>query len=318
METLYNHLELRPSDLEGLVREIAYNVQRELRLTHSGLRAPYADLFASPAAASLKDDIVSTGRKLWARNYVDGCGGNISARLGSDYILCTPSMLSKADVTVDDLCMTDMSGVVLHGLRPRTSELLLHIAIYEATFARAVIHCHPPHATAYAIGENPPPSDYLVEKELFIGEIPLAPYETPGTLEFAQSVLPFIRKHNTVLLANHGIVCWANSLAHAEWLVEVADTYCQTLILASQTGASLRPIPKDHKPALNALGERIRAQIISRVATDLAVIKVGDHATAYSLTQSELEGIIRKTVLQMTKMYGSREEHPGIAYSEAQ
>ena len=65
----------------------------------------------------------------------------------------------------------------------------------------------------------------------------LAPYETPGTQAFADAVLPFVRKHNTVLLANHGIVCWADTVTHAEWYAEVVDTYCWTLMLAAQLGA---------------------------------------------------------------------------------
>ena len=101
------------------------------------------------------------------------------------------------------------------------------------------MHCHPPHATAYAITGKVPPNLVIPEFEVFVGKVAISPYETPGTAEFAQTVLPFVKKHNTVLLANHGIVCWADTVTHAEWYAEVLETYCWTLMLASQLGAPI-------------------------------------------------------------------------------
>ena len=104
------------------------------------------------------------------------------------------------------------SGNQLAGGRPRTSEILLHLEIYKAVpEAKAVVHCHPAHATAYAITGRVPPSCVIPEYEVFIGKVALSPYETPGTQKFAETVIPFVKKHNTVLLANHGIVCWADT-----------------------------------------------------------------------------------------------------------
>ena len=93
----------------------------------------------------MRAEIIRVGRKLWERQYVDGNGGNISARLGSRYMLCTPTMLSKGDLEPSDICFLDLAGNVLAGERSRTSELLLHLEIYKANpAARAVVHCHPP------------------------------------------------------------------------------------------------------------------------------------------------------------------------------
>ncbi|MGH9616576.1 MAG: class II aldolase/adducin family protein [Acidobacteriaceae bacterium] len=65
------------------------------------------------------------------------------------------------------------------------------------------------------------------EQEVFVGPVALAPYETPGTQAFAETVLPYVKNHNTILLTNHGVVCWADTVTHAEWYVEVVDTYCK-------------------------------------------------------------------------------------------
>jgi L-fuculose-phosphate aldolase len=193
-------------------------------------------------ASAVKAEIVAAGRKLWHRQYVDGNGGNISCRIGTNEVICTPTLISKADLRHDDLCLVDMEGNQLAGQRPRTSEVLLHLEIYKAVpQARAVVHCHPPHATAYAITGRIPPSSIVPEYDVFIGSVAVSPYETPGTKRCAESVLPFIRQHNAVLLGNHGLVCWADTVTHAEWYAEVVETYCWTLILASQLGAPVMP-----------------------------------------------------------------------------
>src|SRR5581483_491785 len=125
-------------------------------------------------------------------HYVDGNGGNLSVRLSEDEVLCTPTLLSKGDLTEADLCVIDMDGRQLSGERERTSEALLHLEIYKSNpAARAVVHCHPPHATAYALTGSAPPNGYLSEFEFFIGPVAVAPYETPGTHAFAETVRPF-------------------------------------------------------------------------------------------------------------------------------
>jgi L-fuculose-phosphate aldolase len=202
---------------------------------------------------ALKKGMIQTGRKLWERHYVDGSGGNISARLSRDRVICTRSLCSKGDLTMSDFAIVDMKGGQLAGKHARSSEILLHLEIYKSVLqAHAVIHCHPPHALAYALTGTVPPPSLVPEYEVFIGKVSLAPYETPGTEEFARSVLPYIQTQNLVLLQNHGVVCWADTVTHAEWLVEIFDTYCRALILAAQTGADLKPIPE---PKLQELRE---------------------------------------------------------------
>jgi hypothetical protein len=109
-------------------------------------------LFASPAAEAIKDEIIRAGRKLWQREYVDGNGGNISARISDEYVICTPTLCSKGDMQAKDLSLADLNSSQICGDRPQTSEILLHLEIYKAVpSARAVIHCHPPYATAHAL-----------------------------------------------------------------------------------------------------------------------------------------------------------------------
>ncbi len=199
---------------------------------------------SSPLATAMRAEIIAVGRKLWERQYVDANAGNISVRLGQKYLLCTPTMVSKRDMEPADICLSDLEGNILAGDRPRTSEILLHMEIYRGNpQAQAVVHCHPPAASAFAMTGTTPPGGLISEVEASIGPVAVAPYETPGTRAFAETVRPFVRDHNTILLSNHGIVCWADTVSHAEWLVETYETYCKTYLLAQQLGRPLSYIP---------------------------------------------------------------------------
>ena len=213
---------------------------------------------SSPEAEAFRQEIILAGRKLWQRQYVDGNGGNISVRLGSRYVLCTPTLVSKGDLVPADICLSDLEGNILAGDRSRTSELLLHLEIYKANpRARAVVHCHPPYATAFAITGAPPPNGLITECEIFIGPVAVAPYETPGTKAFAETVLPFVQKHNTILLTNHGIVCWSDTITHAEWLAEIFEGGCKTYLLAQQIGKPLQQISTGKIEEILALKQRM-------------------------------------------------------------
>jgi len=70
-------------------------------------------------------------------------------------------------------------------------------------------------------------------------------------------VIPFVKDHNTVLLANHGIICWADTVTHAEWYAEVLETYCWTLMLASQLGVPISHISEQHGSDLLAIKKKL-------------------------------------------------------------
>jgi L-fuculose-phosphate aldolase len=215
-------------------------------------------LFHSPEAEAIKEEICSVGHKLWNRSYVDGNGGNISYRIGANAVICTPTLLSKADLTPEDLCMVDLEGNQIAGKRPRTSEVFLHLEIYkDVPQAKAVVHCHPPHATAYAIIGRVPPSAIIPEFDVFVGSVAITEYETPGTKKFAETVLPFVRSHNTILLGNHGVVCWADTPTHAEWYAENLETYCWTLLISNQLGVPYAKIPYAKEQDLLLIKKRL-------------------------------------------------------------
>src|SRR2546428_5561398 len=113
----------------------------------------------------LKEQMCEIGRRIWLKGFCAGNEGNHSYRIGEDRVLCTPTGISKGFLKPDDICTVDMEGKQVAGKRKRTSEILMHLAIYKARpDVKAVVHSHPPHATAFAVAgvrvatRTPPPA----------------------------------------------------------------------------------------------------------------------------------------------------------------
>jgi L-fuculose-phosphate aldolase len=185
----------------------------------------------------IKQEICEIGRRLYQRGFAAGNDGNISYRIGENEVLCTPTMVCKGFMSPDFLCTVDLEGNQLSGTKKRTSEILLHLAIMkERPDVKAVVHCHPPHATAFAVAREPIPQCVLPEVEVFLGDVPITRYETPGGKKFADTVLPFAKKTNVMILANHGTVSYGDTVERAYWWTEILDAYCRILLLSKQLG----------------------------------------------------------------------------------
>jgi L-fuculose-phosphate aldolase len=184
-----------------------------------------------------KQDICDIGKRIYNKGFAAANEGNLSIRVDEHTVLCTPTLHCKGFMTPDDICTVDMTGHQLAGKRKRTSEVLLHIEIYkQRPDVKSVVHCHPPHATAFAVAREPIPNCVLPEPDIFLGEVPIAGYETPGNQNFAETILPFVDKTSVIVLANHGTVSYESEIEKAYWLTEILDAYCRILILARQLG----------------------------------------------------------------------------------
>lgn len=202
--------------------------------------------FNSPEINQLKEDICSVGHRLWARDYVDGNGGNISIRVAQNLVLCTPTMVSKGSLKPSDMGFVDLDGNQKAGTKKRTSEILMHLEMMKAQpKAVSCVHAHPPHATAFAVARIQPPTCMIPEMEILVGEAPIADYSTPGSIEMGRSVAALVKDHNTILMANHGVVTWGTSVEDAYWKMEIVDAYCRTIVFATQLGTNLKTISRD-------------------------------------------------------------------------
>ena len=193
--------------------------------------------FNSPYCQELKLQICDIGRRLWGRAYVDGNGGNVAIRVGDDIAICTPTLVSKGFMKPEDMCLVDFEGNQLFGPKKRTSEILMHLQIMKRQpKAVATVHCHPPYSTGFAVAGVEPPTCMIPEFEVF-ASVAIAPYRTPGTPEMGQLVADLVDKHNVILMANHGVVSWShNNVEDAYFKMEILESYCRTILVASQLG----------------------------------------------------------------------------------
>ena len=175
-----------------------------------------AQLHNGKTEYELKEQMCEIGRRIYNRGFAAANDGNITVRLNEREYLCTPTMVSKGYMKPEDICRVDAKGVQLAGKRKRTSEVMLHLSVYnQRPDINGVVHCHPPHATAFAVAHEPIPKCVLPEVEVFLGEVPIAVYETPGGQSFADTVIPFAKDANTILLANHGTINFGPDLENA-------------------------------------------------------------------------------------------------------
>jgi L-fuculose-phosphate aldolase len=188
----------------------------------------------------MKQEMCEIGHRIWQKGFCAGNEGNHSVRISDDRVLCTPTGLSKGFLRPEMITIGVMDGkqVDTENKYKRTSEILLHLAIYKKRAdVKAVIHSHPPHATAFACAGVPIPEGVHPEAEVFLGKVPTAAYTTPSYAGLGESVTKLITPEtNTVLLGNHGTVSFSTSLMETYYKLEIIDAYCRILLLIKQVG----------------------------------------------------------------------------------
>ena len=185
-------------------------------------------------------------RQLAAQGLIAGRDGNLSVRLAADRVLVTPSGHLKALVSARDMVEVNLGGKPRRaGARKPTSELDLHLRILRhRPDVHAVVHAHPPMATAFAVAGEEIPANLLPELIFVVGPVPLVPYGTPGTPELGDRVMPYLQGHDALLLANHGAVTMGKTLDEA-WIRMESLEHCARIILAARLIGRPRPLRRD-------------------------------------------------------------------------
>ena len=186
---------------------------------------------------SLRREIVRICRRLYERGLIAGGEGNVSARRDAESLLVTPAGASKVDVAEDDLVVVDRAGNAVAGSGRASSELGMHLRIYDRRpDVGAVVHAHPPYATAFAVAGEDLMSPVLPEIVVLIGGVPLVPYATPGSPALAAAIEPFLELHDAFLMANHGATSFGSTLSIAHQRMESLEHAARTLCLARNLG----------------------------------------------------------------------------------
>lgn len=183
------------------------------------------------------EQLIAIAHRVDAKGLVTATDGNISMRLPGSTILATPTSTNKGMLTVSDLVELSDDGTLLNGTRKPSTEIKMHLFIYRhRPDVHAVVHCHPVHATAFAAAGIPLTPNVFPEVIVGLGEIPLAPYATPSTDALAESLAPYIRTHNAILLANHGAVTCGSDLWEACFAMEKLEQTAHILAVAHSLG----------------------------------------------------------------------------------
>jgi len=177
-------------------------------------------------------------RQLAAQGLIAGRDGNLSVRLGPERVLVTPSGFIKSLVTPSDMVEVDLSGKTRRrSSRKPTSELELHLRILRhRPDVHAVVHAHPPTATGFAVAGETIPGNLLPELIFLVGPMPLVPFGMPGTPALGDQVVPYLDKHDALLLANHGAVTMGSTLDEAWIRMETLEHSARIILAARQIG----------------------------------------------------------------------------------
>ena len=182
----------------------------------------------------LRADVVQACRELAGSGLVIGTAGNVSARAG-DLVLVTPSGARLAALTADDLAVVDLDGALIDGPLPPTSELPLHLAVYRSFDAGAVVHTHPPMATAVACVADELPCIHYTLLSLG-GSVRVAPYVTFGTAELAAGVVEALQGRSAALMGGHGAVTHGADVAAAMAATQLLEWACGVYVHACACG----------------------------------------------------------------------------------
>lgn len=185
-----------------------------------------------PTDRQAREAILEVGRRMYAKNYVVSNDGNLSCKVGDDSLWTTPTGVSKGYMTEDMLVKTDLEGRVLEGSCRPSSELKMHLRVYqENPEVRGVVHAHPPMATSFAVAGIPLDQPILAEAVVQLGTVPIAPYALPGSHEVPDSIAPYCKHCNAVLLANHGALTWGRNLMEAYFRMETLEYYATLMLI---------------------------------------------------------------------------------------
>ena len=172
----------------------------------------------------IKKEICEVGHKLWAKGFVAANDGNISVKISDNEYYCTPTGVSKGDLTPDMIIKVDKDGKKLEGKLNPSSEIKMHMRVYrERPDVTAVVHAHPPVATAFTVADIDLDQYILPEAVLTIGDVPTCDYGTPSTMEIPDSLDPYIQNHYAFLLRNHGALTVGCNLQKAFFVMEEVE-----------------------------------------------------------------------------------------------
>ena len=247
------------------------------------------------SAYEIKKEICEVGHKLYNLGFVAANDGNISVKVSDNEYYCTPTGVSKGDLTPDMIIKVDKNGNKIEGKLNPSSEIKMHMRVYqERPDVGAVVHAHPPVATAFTIAGIDLDQYILPEAILTIGEVPTCAYGTPSTMEIPDSLEPYIQNHDAFLLQNHGALTVGFNLMKAQFVMEEVEFNAKICKYAMELGA-VHEIPNEQLKKLMDLRKKMN------IPGRHPGLDLGEDKPASVDTEALVEKITRKVLEALNK-----------------
>ena len=254
----------------------------------------------------IKKEICDIGKRIYDHGFVAANDGNISVKVGPNEFYCTPTGVSKGFMTPDMIIKIDGQGNKIDGKLNPSSEIKMHMRVYqERPDANAVVHAHPPVATAFTVAGVELDQYILPEAILTIGNVPTCDYGMPSTMEIPESLMPYIQKHDAFLLKNHGALTVGNTLLRACFTMEEVEFNAKICMYAKQlNNGAIDEIPCEQLEKLmelrkkfNMPGRHPGCKKCPNLGTDKCRCKDNAAGSSACASNNDLVAAITKKVL---------------------
>ena len=248
------------------------------------------------SAYEIKKQLCDIGRRIYQNGFVAANDGNFSVKISENEFYCTPTGVSKGYMTPDMVIRIDGQGNKIEGRLNPASEIKMHMRVYkERPDVNAVVHAHPPIATAFTVADIDLDQYILPEAVLTIGEVPTCDYGTPSTMEIPDSLEPYIQDHDAFLLRNHGALTVGCDLTKAMFVMEEVEFNATICKHAMELGA-VHEIPNDQLKKLMELRKKMN------IPGRHPGLEIEEEKPACNCSQEELvEAITRKVLAALGK-----------------
>ena len=187
----------------------------------------------------LKREIIEYGKLAGEKIFTQGYSGNFSARY-EDKILITSSGSANGYLSEDDLVLMDFDGNLLEGNKKPSSEKMLHAEFYkQRPDVNYIIHVHSPFLSSFACCHIPLDEPIMAENVFYFGQIPLAEYGLPSSMDLVEKTAKYFKDYDAVLMANHGFIVGDKTIKDAFLKLELAESYAQLVINTKLLGGAV-------------------------------------------------------------------------------
>ncbi|GGE42224.1 class II aldolase [Pullulanibacillus camelliae] len=193
----------------------------------------------------IKQELIQAGHYLLAHQLAWGTSGNMSARVDDHHMVITASGTNMAHLQADDFIECQIDTGENKGTKKASKETPFHLGIYrKRKDIKAILHSSPFYTTLFACSDEPILSELFIETMYYLENIAYVDYYHPGSQDLAQAIAEQATEANIIMMRNHGVVVFDDSIAEAQMRLETLEMACRMILKAKEAGVNLVKIPE--------------------------------------------------------------------------